>query len=64
MYYRCDARGTLLREKQKAEYNANPNYCAFCGKKIEMGLDKLFAVRKKRFCDRACANEAKTHRKE
>ena len=63
MYSRCDTRGTLLREKQKAEYNADPNFCQFCGKKIPMGLDKLFAVRKKRFCDRACMQAAKKSKK-
>jgi hypothetical protein len=52
----CDRRQVLRREKQLAEYNANPNYCQSCGKKIEMGLDKLFAVRAKKYCDRSCAS--------
>jgi hypothetical protein len=59
MFHSCDTRGSRLRERQKTEYNANPNFCQFCGKKIEMGLDKLFAVRKKRFCNKVCANGAK-----
>jgi hypothetical protein len=55
-YRSCDTRGALRREKQLVEYNANPNYCLRCGKKIEMGLDKLFAVRAKKYCDRSCAS--------
>jgi hypothetical protein len=55
-FYFCDTRGARRREKQRAEYNANPNYCLRCGKKIEMGLDKLFTVRAKKYCDRFCAS--------
>jgi len=52
----CDTRQALRRKKQQAEYDANPNYCLSCGKKIEMGLDKLFVVRAKKYCDRSCAS--------
>jgi hypothetical protein len=55
-FHSCDTRQALRREKQLAEYNANPNYCLHCGKKIEMGLDKLFAVRAKKYCNRFCAS--------
>jgi hypothetical protein len=54
-FHGCDTRGPRLREKQKAAYDANPNFCQFCGKKIEMGLDKLRIVRLKKFCNYACA---------
>lgn len=49
--------GTIAnREKRRAEYLANPNYCLYCGKVIELKEHQQPSeVRVKKFCNRSHA---------
>ena len=53
--------GLKIREKYRKEYNENPNYCKFCGKKIEL-TDKLRPglARQRAYCSKECKNKAQS----
>jgi hypothetical protein len=63
------ARAKTSREQALASYYANPNFCGYCQKRIEVRDDeKAGSVKKKKFCNRSCSakfnNEGKDRHRE
>jgi Fe2+ or Zn2+ uptake regulation protein len=51
-----NAGGEIIKQRYHDRYNADPNYCKFCGKKIEIADGSTpAATKKKKFCDHSCA---------
>ena len=54
MSRQCDIK---RRENLINHYHKNPNFCQFCGKKIELDLSKAspFSAVNRKFCNKSCA---------
>jgi predicted restriction endonuclease len=51
-----------LRSIALDRYNLNPNYCIYCGNKIEIKTtEKVQQVRRRKFCNSACAASFNNH---
>jgi hypothetical protein len=48
--------GQVIKKRYHDLYNATPNYCLECGKKIEIAQNSTpAATKKKKFCNQSCA---------
>src|SRR3990167_10531937 len=50
-------RATAVKERIAAikRYYENPNTCLFCGKTIEVGVQRVTDAKRKKFCDHRCS---------
>ena len=50
------AASKAVKQKYIDKYNANPNYCLYCGEKIEIKEGKKYSdIRRLKFCSHKCA---------
>lgn len=49
--------GAIRRAAAISKYEANPNFCKECGKKIDIGGRKIAEIRVKKFCNKKCAGK-------
>ena len=55
----------ILKERAMADYTTNPNICLCCGQIIQpMKGQKISVVRRKKFCNKACAASFNNSRRE
>ncbi len=58
------AKNKKVRELTIKNYYANPNYCAFCNKRIEIGENDIPSqIRLKKYCNHKCYSSNQTNRK-